>query len=435
MIDGEATVKRYFPEGDVIRFQPANSNMQPIIVRKATSRASTSSASWSASTARSDDRLPFVARRAEAPRHRSGRAAGASAWSDHRGRAIASQPNYQDISGNRLGSGMSNWNRGGPHASISEPRRACSWRSASRSPHRALRSSVTRSRARSRGRCSRSGSGRRRAAGTSRSPTHPADAAAVRVDGPKGFKLTLTTPAGEMVGAMSQPIQLSERTRDARDHRDRARRDAVVEEDLGQAQAGDPDRARLHAEPGSGAGDPRRRQRAAGALRSAALLDRARAGHPGQADRGARRGRDVRRLSRSTDAHARGAPVAYLGDPLAGCVVGDAVEAATDGSVFDCALTVTADTDVAAEFGHQPKEVDVALDRRRQIDQLVKPLTPTPPPPPIEAEKLEEQAARRSRSSRPSPSPSRSTCRRRRRRRRSSPSRRSRPRRRRRRTW
>jgi repressor LexA len=34
MIEGEATVKRYFPEGDMIRFQPANSNMQPILVRK-----------------------------------------------------------------------------------------------------------------------------------------------------------------------------------------------------------------------------------------------------------------------------------------------------------------------------------------------------------------------------------------------------------------
>ena len=34
MIEGEATVKRYFPEGDRIRFQPANANMQPIIVRK-----------------------------------------------------------------------------------------------------------------------------------------------------------------------------------------------------------------------------------------------------------------------------------------------------------------------------------------------------------------------------------------------------------------
>jgi repressor LexA len=35
MIEGEATVKRYFPEGDRIRFQPANSNMTPIVVRKA----------------------------------------------------------------------------------------------------------------------------------------------------------------------------------------------------------------------------------------------------------------------------------------------------------------------------------------------------------------------------------------------------------------
>jgi len=34
MIEGEATVKRYFPEGDSIRFQPANAQMQPIIVKK-----------------------------------------------------------------------------------------------------------------------------------------------------------------------------------------------------------------------------------------------------------------------------------------------------------------------------------------------------------------------------------------------------------------
>lgn len=34
MIEDEATVKRYFPEGDQIRFQPANSNMEPIYVRK-----------------------------------------------------------------------------------------------------------------------------------------------------------------------------------------------------------------------------------------------------------------------------------------------------------------------------------------------------------------------------------------------------------------
>ncbi|MBA3453279.1 MAG: transcriptional repressor LexA [Deltaproteobacteria bacterium] len=35
MIEGEATGKRYYPEGDKIRFQPANSNMLPIIVRRA----------------------------------------------------------------------------------------------------------------------------------------------------------------------------------------------------------------------------------------------------------------------------------------------------------------------------------------------------------------------------------------------------------------
>lgn len=34
LIEDEATVKRYYPEGDVIRFQPANSAMQPIIVKK-----------------------------------------------------------------------------------------------------------------------------------------------------------------------------------------------------------------------------------------------------------------------------------------------------------------------------------------------------------------------------------------------------------------
>ena len=34
MIEGEATVKRYFPEGEVIRFQPANARMEPIYVRR-----------------------------------------------------------------------------------------------------------------------------------------------------------------------------------------------------------------------------------------------------------------------------------------------------------------------------------------------------------------------------------------------------------------
>ena len=32
MIEGEATVKYYFPEGDRVRFQPANDSMEPIYV-------------------------------------------------------------------------------------------------------------------------------------------------------------------------------------------------------------------------------------------------------------------------------------------------------------------------------------------------------------------------------------------------------------------
>jgi repressor LexA len=34
MIEDEATVKRYYPEGDTIRFEPANSSLRPIVVRK-----------------------------------------------------------------------------------------------------------------------------------------------------------------------------------------------------------------------------------------------------------------------------------------------------------------------------------------------------------------------------------------------------------------
>jgi repressor LexA len=34
MIEDEATVKRYYPDGDTIRFEPANASMRPILVRK-----------------------------------------------------------------------------------------------------------------------------------------------------------------------------------------------------------------------------------------------------------------------------------------------------------------------------------------------------------------------------------------------------------------
>ena len=39
MIEGEATVKRYYPEGDRIRLQPSNPRLQPIYVRKADARS------------------------------------------------------------------------------------------------------------------------------------------------------------------------------------------------------------------------------------------------------------------------------------------------------------------------------------------------------------------------------------------------------------
>src|SRR5262249_52256866 len=82
--------------------------------------------------------------------------------------------------------------------------------------------------------------------------------------------------------------------------------------------------------------------------------------------------------------------VGILGDPLAACSADDAVTAATKGSVFDCPVTITADTDVTAEFGLQPKEVDVALETP-PIKELVKPLTPKPPPIRIDAEKLDDK--------------------------------------------
>lgn len=41
MIDGEATVKRYQPDGDVVRLIPENSTMKPIVIRKQDFRSTT----------------------------------------------------------------------------------------------------------------------------------------------------------------------------------------------------------------------------------------------------------------------------------------------------------------------------------------------------------------------------------------------------------
>lgn len=84
----------------------------------------------------------------------------------------------------------------------------------------------------------------------------------------------------------------------------------------------------------------------------------------------------------------------YLGDPLAACLHDnqDVVTAAAAGDANDCALTIAADTEVAAEFGAQPKVIDVAFADDKQIEALIKPIAPTPPPPPIDPEKLEDKA-------------------------------------------
>ncbi|CAN5782463.1 hypothetical protein BH11MYX2_BH11MYX2_13300 [soil metagenome] len=85
--------------------------------------------------------------------------------------------------------------------------------------------------------------------------------------------------------------------------------------------------------------------------------------------------------------------VPYLGDPLARCLDVDPEKLAHGevGDVMDCALTLTTDTDVGAELGLQPKEIEVALQEQTPLDKVLTKPTPQPPKP-IDAEKLEEKA-------------------------------------------
>ena len=75
-----------------------------------------------------------------------------------------------------------------------------------------------------------------------------------------------------------------------------------------------------------------------------------------------------------------------LGDPLAKCLEIDITDATLN--VLDCALTVTADTTVAAEFGAAPEELELAIPPE---DPLVAAAPEAPAPvAPIEPEKLDE---------------------------------------------
>ncbi len=53
--------------------------------------------------------------------------------------------------------------------------------------------------------------------------------------------------------------------------------------------------------------------------------------------------------------------VPWLGDPLAQCLAGSAVDAAASGHVYDCTFALKADTDVIADFSKKPTQVDVAF--------------------------------------------------------------------------
>ncbi|HTR54043.1 MAG TPA: TonB family protein [Kofleriaceae bacterium] len=79
--------------------------------------------------------------------------------------------------------------------------------------------------------------------------------------------------------------------------------------------------------------------------------------------------------------------VPILGDPLASCIVTDA-DVTSGRDVRDCSIVVKADTDVAVEFGLQPKRVDVAFTDPQNLSKILRPITP--PAPAIDAEKLEE---------------------------------------------
>jgi outer membrane biosynthesis protein TonB len=81
------------------------------------------------------------------------------------------------------------------------------------------------------------------------------------------------------------------------------------------------------------------------------------------------------------------------GDPLAACIEVD-LTAAEIRDIQDCRAVVAGDLDVAARFGVEPEQIDVAWVETPKLDDVIlPPVPPAPAPPtPIEAEKLEEDA-------------------------------------------
>ena len=219
--------------------------------------------------------------------------------------------------------------------------------------------------------------------------TGPAGGTAVKITGPAGVKVKLTLPAGELVGELPQRFELADSVHDVRvtatapDGSVWTRKIAVTpKQETDVALEFTPSRGQVLV---TRVGDSAPLMRCNQA-RCSVELD------PGtQVKLTAVLGEDAtfggyRQLPMRTPPALRG----LLGDPLAKCGGGDAVAAATEGRVFDCAITLQTDTDVGADFGLQPKEVDVAIETPK-LDDMVKPLSPKAPPTPIEAEKLDEQ--------------------------------------------
>jgi TonB family protein len=215
-----------------------------------------------------------------------------------------------------------------------------------------------------------------------------AEATALKVSGSEGFKVTLAMPAGEITGTIPQRFPLPDRDVDARV--------TVTAPDGSTWSRKLPVKAKQETEvsveftPGRGQVLVTRAGDKAPILR----CNQARCGI--ELAPGTKVTLSAVLGDGATFAGYRQFPmrtprelVGILGDPLANCSAGDAVTAAAEGNVFDCSITVTADTDVAAEFGLQPKEVDVALETPK-IQDFVKPLTPPPPLTPIGAEKLDD---------------------------------------------
>jgi len=217
-----------------------------------------------------------------------------------------------------------------------------------------------------------------------------AASAALEVSGPKGFRVTLALPAGEIVGTLPQRFELPDRDGDARvivmgpDGTVWSRKVEVKAKQLTQVSVDfTPSRGQVLV---TRVGDHAPLARCTQARCGIELAPGTQVMLTAVMGEGATFG-GYHQVPMRTPHELIG----ILGDPLARCSAGDALAAATEGHVLDCAITVTADTDVAAEFGLQPKEIDVAIEIPK-IQDLMKPLTPqAPKPKPIDAEKLDDQ--------------------------------------------